>query len=64
MSLVVFSLDTVCLLVFNYLLEINGLIDILFHVWAIFELAQAVHCAGKLKKLAIEDKVPSYSPEL
>lgn len=63
-SLVVFSLDTVCLLIFNYLLEINGLIDILFHLWAIFELAQAVRCARKLKKLALEDKVSSYSPEL
>lgn len=65
-ALVVFSVDTVGLLIFAYLFEINALLDILLHIWAIYELAQAIRCAGKLKKLALQSRASAYNagPEI
>lgn len=60
-ALIVFCIDTVCMLIFNYLFEISGVIDIVFHIWVIFELARTVHSAGKLKRLALEDRVATYN---
>lgn len=68
-ALVLFSVDTVGLLLFTFALldsPLGNLTDILFHAWAIFELAQAIHCAGKLKKLSPQPETPAYNagPEI
>lgn len=67
-ALVLFSMDSLGLIFFSFtLLEnpLENIVDFLFHGWAIVELIQAVRCAGKLKKLAAQDR-PVYNgdPEI
>jgi len=54
-ALVLFSIDTLGLIYVSFVMledPASCIVDFLFHGWAIFELIQAVCCAGKLKKLA------------
>lgn len=65
-ALVLFSLDTVGLLVITFtLLEdpILNLMDIFFHALAVYELVMAVICAGKLKRQATAETY-STTPEI
>ena len=65
-ALVLFSLDTVGLLVITFtLLEdpILNLMDIIFHALAVYELVMAVICAGKLKRQAAAETC-STAPEI
>lgn len=65
-ALVLFSLDTVGLLVITFtLLEdpILNLMDIIFHALAVYELIMAVICAGKLKRQAAAETC-STAPEI
>ena len=65
-ALVLFSLDTVGLLVITFtLLEdpILNLVDIIFHALAVYELVMAVICAGKLKRQAAAETY-SATPEI
>lgn len=64
-ALVLFCLDTAALLVFAWLLYdsmLTILLDLLLHVWAIWQIAYAVRCSGKLKKLPPEGtpETPTY----
>ena len=65
-ALVLFCVDTAGLLVFSYLFETSNLLDILLHAWAIYELAYAIRCAGKLKTLTPQPERPAYNagPEI
>ena len=63
-ALVLFSLDTVGLLVITFtLLEdpILNLVDIIFHALAVYELVMAVICAGKLKRQAAAETYSTTS---
>ncbi len=54
-ALVLFSVDTLGLIYVSFVMledPASCIVDFLFHGWAVFELIQAVRCAGKLKKLA------------
>ena len=65
-ALVLFSLDTVGLLVITFtLLEdpILNLVDIIFHALAVYELVMAVICAGKLKRQAAAETY-STTPDI
>ena len=65
-ALVLFSLDTVGLLVITFtLLEdpILNLMDIIFHALAVYELIMAVICAGKLKRQEAAETC-STAPEI
>ena len=65
-ALVLFSLDTVGLLVITFtLLEdpILNLMDIIFHALAVYELARAVACAKKLKQQAAAETY-STTPDI
>lgn len=64
-ALVLFSIDTVGLLFFSFIImesPLSNLLDILLHAWAIYELAYAIRCAGKLKKLSAQPQTPYYNP--
>lgn len=65
-ALVLFCVDTAGLLVFSYIFQTTNLLDILLHAWAIYELAYAIRCAGKLKNLAPQPETPAYNagPEI
>ncbi len=65
-ALVLFSLDTVVLLVISFTLidsPLLNLMDIIFHALAIYELVMAVICAGKLKRQAAAETCCT-SPEI
>ena len=53
-ALVLFVLDSLAMVLFSLMLYDNlltNVIDLVFHVWAIVDLSQAIWAAGKLKKL-------------
>lgn len=53
-ALVLFGLDTVALVwcTFNMINNpADNIVDVVFHIWAIWELAMAIRCGAKLKKL-------------
>ena len=62
-ALVLFCVDTVGLLFLSYIFETSSLLDLLLHIWAICELAHAIYCAGKLKKLSAQPDSPAYCPQ-
>ncbi|MBQ8475060.1 MAG: hypothetical protein IJ499_05300 [Clostridia bacterium] len=49
-SLVLFSIDTVCMFLLGGL-SADSIIDVLFHVWVIWYLASGIIACNKLKKL-------------
>lgn len=70
-ALVLFVVDTVGMVAFTYLLYDNpaaNIIDVVFHVWAIVELFQAVRAHKKLKDLPFPEtealSEPPAGPEL
>ncbi len=57
-ALVLFSLDTVGLLVFTFTMldsPLSNIMDIALHAWAIYELVMAVICAKKLRQQEAAD---------
>ena len=65
-ALVLFSLDTVVLLIISFTLidsPLLNLMDIILHALAIYELVMAVICAGKLKRQAVTEPCCT-SPEI
>lgn len=57
-ALVLFIIDTIAMLVFCWLLYDNPLpnvVDLVFHMWAIVELFQAIRAQKKLRKLTFPE---------
>jgi len=65
---VLFVVDTVALIAVSFLLFENpmeNIMDLLIHIWAIWQLFQGVRCAAKLKALPEETmEAPVQSPEV
>lgn len=61
-ALVLFSVDTLCLLFMGGNLSEN-IVDILFHAFVIYELSSGIRAHSKLKKLSVEENVVSEVSE-
>ncbi len=62
-ALVLFSIDTVVLLIFNGIM-IDFILDYVFHAWVIFSLINGLVAYTKLKKLPAEEERPVAVPVL
>ena len=61
-ALVVFSVDTLAMFLLSDL-QLDSILDIVFHGWVIFSLSRGIWGYSKLKKLPPEAPVEYYSPE-
>ncbi len=56
-ALVIFAIDTAGMLLFSEI-QLDGIIDIAFHIWVIVSLSMGINACYKLKKLTPEEEIP------